>query len=1022
MKRIFQIALPLLALLPGLQAQSSIYINSTGVNAPAEGTIPQINATSWWNRAYFTVIPFSLPYEAFNNRFFTNNNDVPMYLDPGIRFRDRTATPGGSRWMDTWVNRGPIVTDHTTILSAFFGSVFAFDSRASILQVAATNIISKGPLASGTHGIIRLEGKRVDASFSTLRTGSSGSSNTFIGGFLFNPAVSNYVSDVGVRDLYWGVGNGDAVAAANSTTMSLVPGAGFPNFTEANPVSTLHEVIQPFTFGGGFFTNLTSVPSTFFFTGNDVFINTNQVQYRGAVSEARLSATNRLVQVVFYPVSVNDPSFTTDVRFYYPQGTNRPARATVGFHASEFDITTRSTTVNSVYLVDALATTTNSFLARNGSGGTRRPNTFSITRLPPGDYLRGIPGQPFPSNPTNNPLYGNFALTDVTNRYAAYATQVELLSASSSGSIPYDVTNAPGRVEIIGDEVNLDQTRIRAESAVIIKTQNLVSNNFAQVDAPLINFDARSVQPVFNIVNLAPTSVRRFGGTVRAWSATWNNFEPVTTGTNTSTNTVTFHVVIVESQLRSTVPVLVNEFAARATNVVLGDQLNITKSFVVEANSLHVTGGITLPPGQSLTASNLLNVRNFTNDGIINISSSAFYGTDRALSYSNWVNRGTNTAGVIEIRTRNFENSGALVTQRGVFSLDAVNATMFGKPLIVSNAVISFPTFDFLTETLITNIFTNTTTLQSAPVIMGSSDVDIRARDFLMSNAVISASTIILNITNRLADSGLEATNHWTTFSGLQTSRRPTTSSLFGTHLRAVGRDFQINETTWAGADMGNANAGFTNNLALGKVTFDGGLGSRFRFYANSANSNALYVDYIELVNSATNFNTAFTIAPNFTIYFANANVPATALHNAAGGRFKWVRSFAGPLSSTNITYPSGTNYTFNIALVTDNDIDSDGDGLVNSVDPLPIYTEESAILSVAMAAGPVPCVLLSWNALAYSSNYLEFKASASATQWNTLTNFHMGPFTWPVVVDDPISTNGEMRVYRLRVDPGPHY
>jgi hypothetical protein len=65
--------------------------------------------------------------------------------------------------------------------------------------------------------------------------------------------------------------------------------------------------------------------------------------------------------------------------------------------------------------------------------------------------------------------------------------------------------------------------------------------------------------------------------------------------------------------------------------------------------------------------------------------------------------------------------------------------------------------------------------------------------------------------------------------------------------------------------------------------------------------------------------------------------------------------------------------------------------------------------------------VELNWNALAWSSNYLEFRASASASEWQVLTNFHMGPFTWPVTVMDPITTDSDSRVYRLRVDPGPY-
>ena len=77
--------------------------------------------------------------------------------------------------------------------------------------------------------------------------------------------------------------------------------------------------------------------------------------------------------------------------------------------------------------------------------------------------------------------------------------------------------------------------------------------------------------------------------------------------------------------------------------------------------ALHVLGGLTLPFGTGLGASNVINVRNFTNDGIINVPGSELFGTDRALSYSNYVNHGTNVAASHQIRTRNFENSGAMV-------------------------------------------------------------------------------------------------------------------------------------------------------------------------------------------------------------------------------------------------------------------------------------------------------------------------------------------------------------------------
>jgi len=1009
MKRtLCSVVLGLLATLGGNTATLPLYLNNTPLTAPTLGVpVPVIDARAWVNTALFNIAT-TLPYESQNTLFFTNTSG--MYFDPGVRYQ-RNAN-GKRFWMDTWVNQETNYTDHTSLFSGLLVS----DSRASILQVAATNIISTGPLFSGTHGLIRLEGKNIDVSRIALRTGSSVLPLQFFGGgfLLFS---SNYVNDVGVTDLYWGAGNGDALVNNRSRRMP-VNGSGFsPNFNLPFPSSTPHETVVPSSFTGFFFTNTTIVPGSFS-SGTNFFFNTNFASYDAVAYTNTLSSTSRVVQVVFYPTNTGDPNLTTDVRFF-PQ-FEEPALAVVAFHSLEFDLAIQSEVTNSVFLSDGLAATTNYFLARNASVGTRRPNTFEVTRSIPYEYYMGSGGNAVYS--TDLLFNQNFSDTSVTNRYAAYAARVDLLSSSPSGAVPYNVTNAPGRVEIIGNEVNLDQTRIRAESAVIIKTSNLVSNYLAQVDAPLVNFDARSTQPTFVISNLAPLTVRRLSGAVRGWSAKWQNFEPVTSGTNVTTNTVLFHVLIVESQLRSQVPVTVNEFAARATNVVVNDTLNIGKSFAVEANSFHLAGGLTLPYGSSIGASNLINVRNFTNDGVISITGSEFFGTDRALSYSNYVNHGTNTAATHEIRTRNFENTGLIIANGGTFSLDAVNTSLIGNPLITSNSLSTNFTFTIL-GTLQTNVFTNTTVIQAAPSIQGIANVIINARELAVSNSIISAGTLIVNVTNSLKDFGVEATNLWSVSKGFQFTRLPVTSDLFGTYLRSTAPRFALVDHVWAGEDRGIVPAGFTNNLALGKLILDGGDRSLFRF-TGAGTSNALYVDFLELDNYATNISTAdsrfLSIAPNMTIYFANANVPVSRIDGAANGRLRWVSSFTGPLSSTNITYPSGSNYIFNVALTRSKDLDSDGDGIVNWDDPTPVYVAESAVLSVTLASDPELRVNLTWNALAYSSNYLEFKTTAAAaTNWQILTNFHMGPYTWPVSISDPVNRDGENRVYRLRVDPG---
>ena len=989
------------------------YVSSSPLVSPP-ATAPIIDARVWVNKALFNVSTLSgLPYEAYNNSAFTNSSPLnsPMVFDPGVRFYRNVG--GQRQWMDTWVNRGAISTDHQS-----FNSFSSFgDSRASILQVAATNIVSSGPLSSGPLGLVRLEGKRIDVSRSSLRTGLSGL--PLLSGNIFPFGSPNYINDVGVNDLYWATGQGDSVADSSRRGM-IVSSNGFnPSFLLPSPESSFHAVISS---GFGVLrTNFVSIPSQTFSAGTNFFFNPALHSYSAVAFTNAVTPSNRVVQVIFYPTNT-DSELTADARFYREFGTDS-AFASVAFNIAEFDIATQSYITNSVYLLDALATTTNSFLAQNFSFGTRRPNTFQVSRSAPFEYLAGNLGNaPYSSGL----LYGaSNLLTVVTNRYAAYAAQVDLLSSSASGSIPYNVTNLPGRVEIIGDEVNLEETRIRSESAVIIKAKNLVGNSIAQIDSPRVNFDVRSTQPVLVVSNIAPATVKRFGGTVRAWSAVWDNYEVSNTGTNTTTNAVvTYHVLIVENNLRSDIPVTVNEFAARGTNLVFGDNLTVGQKFEAEGSSLWIQGGLSLPFGGSLGASNLIGVRHFTNDGVINLTGSAVMGTDRVLSYSNYVNRGTNIAANHEIRSRYFENSGLLVANGGSLYVDSVTANLSGSPLVTTNQVFEFlsPDFDIFGNFIgiVTNTFTNASVTQIASTLTGVSDIELRARDLVASNSYINGGTLILSVTNQLIGAGEAMTNFWNVTGGFTTTRLPATSDLSATHLRSTAPRLALVDHMWAGAELGNSPAGYTNNLALAKLTFDGGERSRFRF-SGVGSSNALYIDYLELLNYATNFNSMFAINPNLTIYFANANVPPSKLDGAAGGRFRWISTYAGPLSSTNIVYPSGSNYTFNVALVQSKDLDSDGDGIVNSDDETPIYVAESAELRLALAGDPDLRALLSWNALAYSSNYLEFKASAAETNWQVLTNFHMGPLTGPVLVEDPINPTGATRVYRLRVDPGPY-
>src|SRR2546427_11895554 len=131
----------------------------------------------------------------------------------------------------------------------------------------------------------------------------------------------------------------------------------------------------------------------------------------------------------------------------------------------------------------------------------------------------------------------------------------------------------------------------------------------------------------------------------------------------------------------------------------------------------------------------------------------------------------------------------------------------------------------------------------------------------------------------------------------------PAISDLLGTYIRSTTAGFdQESFHTWAAEDRGPSTFGYDNNLALGKLTLDGGRNGLFHFSAPLGQTGrALYVDYLELVNYATNSG-ALDIAPDITIYFPNANVNPVKLDQSNGGRLRCVSNFLGPPRSTHIT------------------------------------------------------------------------------------------------------------------------
>jgi hypothetical protein len=977
------------------------YVSSTPVfitNPP-----PQINAITWINQTIFEVADFGfspLPYETLNTRNFRNSASGRMFGNPGFRFDYYSGNVRQS--MDTWVNKGSIATENSTFLITATTTPFFFFSPANWLLVSSDSIVNSGTLSAGSQGMIRLEGGTLDLARGRIRTGSSVSNTFLTGGFLLS---SNYFNDLGVNDLWWGVGSNNVVRG-QGTPMRL-DGSNFffsffdPNFTLPFIQSAPHEVIQPSTLTGFYFTNTVQLPY-FSFRGYTAAAYTSQI------------GTNITIQVVFVPTNSFDTNLITDVRFasgFF--GGSGPATAIVGFHTRERDIVLDKDTTNSVYLADALATQTNASYAQNLGVNTRRPNTFAVSKTPPFSLFFS---QPPNATYTNGMLYNpNYVSNTVPSAYAGYAASVT--SVAVSNPLLSDPTNYPGRIEISGTDLNMRDARIRADTTLTLKASNVTSNRNAQISAPFLYLDLGTTQPQFVISNLAPSSVSRLSGQIYAWSATWNNTEITPSGANN----VRFHVLVVDHTLTSFQPVTVNQFIAKGNNIVLHDFVNAQQKLKFRGNSLDIkgSGGLIFPPGANWASTSMVNIVYFTNNGIVSLTGSQFAGPDRGYGYYTFVNRGTNTAQVQSIQADYFDNPGCMAALSGAFTLNADRVQLRGRPATISTTLFTnlfFSGFGF--GTLITNVTTNVLTNASAK-ISASSDIIITANNITLSNAFLQAGAssfgaLVLSASNRLTDSGVLATNYLLVSAGIQVLQKPKNfGDLLGTYVRSSLEDSAEAQHIWSGLDFGPVALGYSNNLALGKLTLDGSEASLFRFASAPGKKGAMYVDYLELLNNATNFGTGLLIDPSLVIYFANANLPASKLDGAQDGHLRWVPTFAGPLSSTNITYPSGKTYTFNIALARDKDIDSDGDGTVNSKDPTPFFVGDNLFVNVVRTGNRV---LLSWQALPGARSYLECKPSFGLTgAWQTIftTNTADGG---RMEFSDPWGDRTQ-RVYRVRMD-----
>ncbi len=450
----------------------------------------------------------------------------------------------------------------------------------------------------------------------------------------------------------------------------------------------------------------------------------------------------------------------------------------------------------------------------------------------------------------------------------------------------------------------------------------------------------------------------------------------------------------------------------------------------------------------SIVTSNSPAATNLTWNGQATLSGGidAFAGTTNistvSVPYANFINNGLISDLGAAIYANNFENG-------GTFASTGVNAQG-----------------SFVLQSL-TTVLTNGS-------LTADGDISITTGSLLASNLVLQAGrSLTLQVTNQLTDGGVSNGNTWVvggaSLVGLSLPALPNNptnlGNLLGTTIYCTSPtpNRQV-VNTWAGRDRGISVAGYVTNEAVGRLILDGlGANSVFKFQGADLTNDALYVDYLELRDQATNTDSsgnfkALNISSNFNsmvIYYAQAVMNgysiAEKMNFKNNGRLRWVTNYTGHFSSTNFSYfvgPTLINIVTNAALAQSSDLDSNGDGTPNGSDPTPFGTNgypagttasfpphqinftimttnlpaqsQSKVQSLANANnGYVPMAVLQWQSVTNATNFVFYKTNLTMTTWLSLTNFvtpaSAGSPLVTVTVSDPITN--KMRAYRVRVD-----
>ncbi len=1043
MKRlIFSALMGLLLARPMAGQTLNTYTNNGQLFVPPNNP-PQVDATNFLNNGlfYIDLVNYDLQvgggtigvnslYDFSNVQNFTNRNR--MFCNPGFRFDTEPSLVGERHRANSFVN--------ATLVSPAFSncSVVTLDQ----LIIDATNVVNRGLLQTANIGLLQVHGGNVDLSRGGMMVDGFGNitnvaaaanlSGTDLYGIDF---ITKGVYD-GTISLYWAVSNGLTAAQGGGR---ILP-ANFPPPATASLATPV--LSSPFigtnsihyynVFSNGFPADsplnwtvvsrsapgLFTAPYTNFHAVFSIQTNTGLTATQWINTVFTATATNRSVQVVY----VHNPNTNITVQVASAltlAPTVNPGVVNVAWTAVGVNGLNQTVT-NGLLLHDTFGNSrgTDGGIVpfTDASGGTPfqptyRPDAYHVFRLSGSATLTDSPTTPPRVPYTLSTIFAGTNPAPVTNMtIAAYGVQLTTTNVFPRYTVGQSYNTLPGRTEIVADNA-LDLTLARIDSLnylSVFSTNHFIGSSNAIISVPFCDIALGSTNGSLTLPRMLTTNVLRLNGNIDVCSIVWTNFlfisgqDPVTVVTSaastekTNATPVIFNVVMVDSHLNTTLPPpQVLTLWLRSTNttganlpgsVTVGDTFNVASNLFIDASGLTMlTNGQFNFSMSSLTwADQVPFMQSLTNGGIINnagvgaISSLGgdglyFISHDRATGneqpYANFVNQ----------RTGRILSTGGVIISANYIQNDGIIAATNG-PIFITGSNVFFGT----------NLTLATVT----------GDINISANSFgVTNNTIIAAHALTLSITNTLVTG---PTNAWSVSDGFNLLVKPATGDFRSTIVTNTALNYADNISTWAGLDLGPTAAGYTNNGALGRLILDGGLNSQFTFigtgYGTSV-SNALYLDRLDLTNSAantdaaTNFTSIF-IAPGMKIYYTNAFAGTTNIGALLNGRY-------------GVTGTNGGSFVrvSHLGLFSA----SSGGGGLGAISLL--GGGAGVALNVTVAGGAAH---IAWNTANAAGNTLYYSDSPTSSSWQPLTNFISGA-DGRVSVDDAVSSTG--RYYKVQID-----